>query len=578
MNLTSLVRYFRGYLSPVVAATVISFFAVTLEATSLVLLVALANSVTSDSTTIDEAIGPLDLSLDPDAVLVLLPITVLLSVALLLLTNYIRVRASTAWTLDRKKRIVEAFVDADWATQSADRAGQLQTLSGWAGSGGSILSGLGIMARAAISVTVLLGSAVVVNLAAAAAILLVGTILFVGLRPLVRRIKWWSRRVAMYGREQNAELGSMSEMATEIRIYRSGPVFRERLGELFDVTRHAQVRLGTINSSTSPIYQGTALLLLVVALGIASQTSALGIGELGVVTLLVLRSISYGQQLQSSYNGVQSSIPTLELLDHALADLHERDIQDGDLDTPPVETVEIRDVSFSYEPGSPALEHISCTLKRGEIVGLVGPSGSGKSTLAHILLRLREPSLGLLAANGTPVGELSLESWYKQVAFVPQEPQLFHGTAFDNIAFFRSDLGPAEVEAAARAAGIHDTILELESGYQTELGRAARNLSGGQIQRVGIARALAGEPTVVVLDEPTSALDQPTEALIQDTLERLRRKAIVVVITHRMTTLSSCDKVLVLDEGNLVAEGSLTAVARESDFVRVAVEAGRIPL
>jgi len=282
--------------------------------------------------------------------------------------------------------------------------------------------------------------------------------------------------------------------------------------------------------------------------------------------------VSYGQQFQSSLTAIHSATPGLELADEALARFQAAETRFGDAELDTVRRIDIDHVTFGYGDERPALDDVSLSFQGSEVVGVVGPSGAGKSTLAHLLLRLRDPQSGVVTINGTPIDDFSTESWSSAVALVPQEPFLMHGTLHDNIAFLRPTVTRDDVVQAAKDAGIHETIMALEGGYDAPVGRSLRNLSGGQIQRIGIARALAGHPSMIVLDEPTSALDQHSESVIQTTLDHLRSHALVVVIAHRLTTLSICDRVVVMNSGRVEAEGPLAEVIERSPFFRSAVE------
>ena len=216
-------------------------------------------------------------------------------------------------------------------------------------------------------------------------------------------------------------------------------------------------------------------------------------------------------------------------------------------------SVELRGVGFGFDDDTlPILQDIDLRLAQGEKVGLLGPSGSGKSTLLMILLGLREPRHGTALMNGRPASQFSARSFSEQVAAVPQEPLVLTASVRDNIRFFRSQVSDADIEAAARAAGIHDDIVRWPHGYDTEIGeRGARALSGGQRQRVCIARALAGKPTLLIMDEPTSALDRAAEEVVNQTIDALGPDCAVVVVSHREAALRSCDRLLRLDNGRL---------------------------
>jgi ABC-type multidrug transport system fused ATPase/permease subunit len=217
-------------------------------------------------------------------------------------------------------------------------------------------------------------------------------------------------------------------------------------------------------------------------------------------------------------------------------------------------------------------------LRRGDVVGVLGPSGSGKSTLAQILLRMRPPSEGEVLVNGSPAASYTKDSFYRHFTFVPQSCQLLHATVLDNIRLFDERVTRDQVIDAATRAGVHDTITALDHGYDTQLGPTTRDLSGGQIQRIGIARAVARGAEVIVLDEPTSALDVHSEATVQDTLADLRNDALVIIIAHRLSTLTICDRVLVMDQGRLAAEGSFEELLLDNEFFQSAMAAGHLEL
>jgi ABC-type multidrug transport system fused ATPase/permease subunit len=184
-------------------------------------------------------------------------------------------------------------------------------------------------------------------------------------------------------------------------------------------------------------------------------------------------------------------------------------------------------------------------------VGIIGPSGAGKSTLVQLLLRLRAPTGGRVLVNGADAVAFSLDDWYRRVTFVPQDSRLFAGTIADNIRFFRTDVDDDAIEAAARLAHLHGDIEGFPDRYATPVGERGGQLSGGQRQRLCIARALVGNPDVMVLDEPTSALDVKSEFLVRQTISGLAPHTSVFVIAHRLSTLSMCDRIMVILNGEL---------------------------
>jgi ABC-type multidrug transport system fused ATPase/permease subunit len=213
-------------------------------------------------------------------------------------------------------------------------------------------------------------------------------------------------------------------------------------------------------------------------------------------------------------------------------------------------------VSFRYSAGAPVLDNVSFTAHAGETVALVGLSGAGKTTAVSLLTRFYDVTEGRVLVDGVDVRAYSLPSLRRAVALVQQDSILMSGTIRDNIRYGRLDAIDTEVEAAARAAYAHEFIVQLPHGYDTVLGEGGKELSGGQRQRIAIARAFLKNAPILLLDEPTSALDTVSEALVFNGLRSLRRGRTTLVIAHRLSTIREADRILVLDHGRIIAEGT----------------------
>jgi ATP-binding cassette subfamily B protein/subfamily B ATP-binding cassette protein MsbA len=314
------------------------------------------------------------------------------------------------------------------------------------------------------------------------------------------------------------------------------------------------LRFGLSSSLLAAI--GTGAVLLVGAQRVLS-------GDLTVGGLLVI--LSYLQGLQEPVEGLTYALPNaaaasararrvIEFLPHAEPRVVPAgggavvSAQDG-------LRVEFRHVGYAYDH-EPVLHDISLTAEPGTVTALVGPTGAGKTTLVSLLPRLIEPATGSITINGVDHRQIPIETLRNLIAVVRQEPYLFPVPVYDNIAYGRPDATAEQIVAAAKAANAHDFIEALPAGYQTVIGDGGSGLSGGQGQRLAIARALLKNAPILILDEPTSALDAGTEAAVMDAIDRLIQGRTVFVIAHRFSTIRSADTIAVLDHGRIAEQGT----------------------
>ncbi len=232
--------------------------------------------------------------------------------------------------------------------------------------------------------------------------------------------------------------------------------------------------------------------------------------------------------------------------------------------------IEFRDVTFSYEKGKPALKEVSFKVKAGEMIGLVGKSGSGKSTMLSMLSRFYLPDEGEILIDGIPIQNVKLQDLRRHIGLVLQEPFLFGSSIYDNISYSRPDATFDQVVEAARAGNAHDFIMGKNDAYDTRVGERGNRLSGGEKQRVSIARANLHNPRLLILDEATSSVDTETEAKIQEAMDRLVRNRTTFVAAHRLSTLRAADRIFVMDEGKLAEAGTHEAlIAKKGIYYRL---------
>lgn len=263
------------------------------------------------------------------------------------------------------------------------------------------------------------------------------------------------------------------------------------------------------------------------------------------------------RRLTSYYGIVQKAMAAVDRV-FAFLDIEEEiDDRPEAIDLPPIKgNIEVKGVTFCYETGVPVLKNIDFVAKPGEMIAFVGPSGSGKSTITHLLSRFYDITEGQILIDGVDINDVTLESLRTQIGIVPQENLLFSATVWENIRYGRFDADDDEVIEAAKAAGAHEFIMELEAGYDTKIGERGHNLSEGQRQRIAIARAILKDPRILILDEATSALDNETEKAVKESLAKIMHGRTTFVIAQRLSSVVKADRIYVIDDGRIAESGT----------------------
>ena len=302
------------------------------------------------------------------------------------------------------------------------------------------------------------------------------------------------------------------------------------------------------------IAAGLTAVMIMAGSGVAS--GAMTIGDFVLVNAYLIQLYLPLNFLGFVYREIKRSLTDMEAMFALLGEAPE--IGDAP-DAGPVRItgrrVEFEDVSFSYDPRRPVLKGVSFTVPAGKTLAIVGPSGSGKSTISRILFRFYDVDAGRVLIDGQDIRQVTQQSLRAAIGMVPQDTVLFNDTIYYNIAYGNPAASPAEVEEAARLARVHDFVMGLPDGYQTAVGERGLKLSGGEKQRVAIARTILKGPSILLFDEATSALDSRTEREIQDSLNAVSADRTTLIIAHRLSTVVDADEIVVLDEGRIVERG-----------------------
>jgi ATP-binding cassette, subfamily B, bacterial len=554
----------------VVGLAVSSILAGFAEAGILAAIAQVAATLVSGATHVHAKIGPISVDTEVRTLFVIALALALARLALQGPLSVLPARITADGQAQLRHTLFAAYSDASWDVQSRDREGHLQeamTSQVIQATGGALQATT--LITASFTFLVLMVSALALNAAAAAVVLAAAVALFGLLRPLRKLGVRRARELSKAQMEYAGAVGEAIRVAEETHVFGVADAQRERIHGFVRDARELFYRTQLLGRLIPNLYQSLIYLLLV---GGLAGLYAVGRGHaasLGAVVLLLVRAGTNGQQMQSCYQALQQSLPFIDRLQEAEQRYARSRPVVGHLPLGDVETVACEHVSFAYRPGRPVLADVTFAVRGGETIGVIGPSGAGKSTLVQILLGLRAPTSGWYRVNGISVEQYAAAEWHRRVAYVPQEPRLVHATVAENISYHRA-LGAEEVERAARLARIHDDVVGWPQGYDTVVGPRADAVSGGQQQRICLARALAGRPQVIVLDEPTSALDPHSEALIQESLQALRDELTLFIVAHRMSTLDVCDRVMVIVGGRLTAFDTLAALGAQNPYYRSA--------
>jgi ATP-binding cassette subfamily B protein len=471
-----------------------------------------------------------------------------------------------------RTELFDAFSRASWTVQSRGREGNLQEImTNQVGQAVNGVSGTTGLIASSLQFAVLMVSALFLSPIAAVAVGGMTVVLFGLLRPMRTRGGSYAKALSQAQLRYANGVAESNRLAEETHVFGAGGVQRERILKSVEQSRHWYFRSQVLARLIANVYQSLIYMLLVGGIWVLHLIGGSHTGSLAGVVLLLLRAGMAGQIVQGNYQTVVQSVPFIERAQQTLASFRDGADEDEGQPLASIETVSFEHVSFAYNPEIPVLSDIDFFVRGGEAIGIVGPSGAGKSTVVQLLLRLRRAAEGRYLINGVPAESFAREDWYRRVSYVPQEPRLLHASVADNIRFFR-ELDDEHIERAARLARIHDDITGWAAGYETIIGPRADAVSGGQQQRICLARALAAEPDVLVLDEPTSALDPQSEALISASLKTIRNELTLFIVAHRMSTLEMCDRVMVIVDGRLVGFDTKPVLQRDNPYYRHASE------
>ena len=475
------------------------------------------------------------------------------------LENYIRARIVSDYQIRTRIELFRKVLGAKWPYLLQQKLGHLenvlmQDVTSAANLFGQISGTFTMLASMAVYLLV----AINISAPITAFTLALGGVLFLALRPVMSRVKGVAfersllhKDIAHLINENTVGMKTVKTMRAEEPVIRKGQ-------RLFSRWQTLAIKTTVLKSLVTSLIQPFGVIFIVLIFAATYKSAAFNIAALAAIIYLIQRIFIYIEQLQIALHSANDLVPHLRsVLNYQDAALKNRESAGGTKEFAFNDKLVFENVSFAYRGKDEikVLENVSFEIHRGQLVGLVGPSGVGKTTLVDLVLRLFEPTAGKILLDDKEISEIAVGSWRSNVGYVSQDIFLTNDTIANNIRFYHESLTDNDIANAARQANIYDFIQTLPDKFDTLIGERGMLLSAGQRQRVVLARVLAKRPQFLILDEATSALDNESELLIQRVINSLKNKITVLMIAHRLSTLSDVDRLIVLENGKVQEQG-----------------------
>jgi len=445
----------------------------------------------------------------------------------------------------------------DWSFLSRQKAGYLeQVLTTDVMNSSSLLANVNNTIVLVANLLIYLLLAVNISSFIAILTLVLGAVVFLFFKPLFHRNRVLSEQIEkMYKQMTHFVNQNMYGMKT-VKATAVENVVKEEGDAQFEKIRYLNLRMDTVRNISNSLIQPIGLIFIVAIFSFFYKLTSFNFASFAVIVYAINKVFSYTQVVQAQLHSITSLLPYVINIDRYRSEAKNQKEKDvGEQDFSFQTQLEFKNVSFAYIENVQTLSNISFTLKKGEMVGVIGPSGAGKTTVVDLLLRLLEPKSGSILLDGTTIIDIRLADWRTHIGYVSQDMFLINDTIENNIKFYNPYLTQEDMFFAAKQANIYDFIERQPKKFATIIGDRGILISGGEKQRIILARTLARKPEIIVLDEATSALDNESEALIQQSIENLKGNTTVIIIAHRLSTIMAVDKLIALESGKITEHG-----------------------
>lgn len=462
------------------------------------------------------------------------------------------------YELETRERLFKKTLESDWPYLMRQKIGYLDAvlmndIGGTSGAlhnlSAAILTGTSLITYAIIAINI--------SIPITLTTLVLGLILFICLKPIFYKVRKLTGKTSETIKELSHHINqhiiggkTIKSMSLEKNVLEKGVSYFEDLKNI----RLEQHKYSLFfNTFLEPI----SLLLIIIIFLASHRNPSFNIVTFIAIIYLVQKMFSFIQSIQAKFNLINESLPLINLLISYEKELDKnQEFKGGNKKFSFNRNIELKNVSFKYSSGQDIIKSLNLYINKGEMTAIIGPSGAGKTTIIDLILRLLRPHQGEILIDSLNVNDIDLKSWRDNIGYVSQDIFLLNDTIENNIRFYNNSLSHEDVIETSKSANIYDFIETLPDKFNAIVGERGIQLSGGQRQRIVLARALARKPQILVLDEATSALDNESEHKIQEAIKNLRGKLTILVIAHRLTTVTHTDKILVLKDGIIAEEGS----------------------
>lgn len=476
----------------------------------------------------------------------------------LYLASHINAKIYVDYELETRERLFKKTLEADWPYLMHQKIGYLNSVL--MDDVGGISGALHNFSAAVLTATSLITYAVIaINLSVpiTLATLGLGLVLFLSLKPIFYQVRKLTKKTSETIKELSHHINqhviggkTIKSMSLEKNVLDKGISHFEDLKNI----RVEQHRYSLFfNTFLEPI----SLLMIIIIFLVSYQNPTFNIVTFVAIIYLVQKMFSFIQSIQAKFNLINESLPIINILIGYEKELDKnQEFKGGNKKFSFNKNIEFKNVSFEYSDKQGLISSLNLSINKGEMTAIIGPSGAGKTTIIDLVLRLLRPQNGEILIDGLNVNDINLKSWHNNIGYVSQDIFLLNDTIENNIRFYDDSMGHEDIMEASKSANIYDFIETLPNKFETIVGERGIQLSGGQRQRIVLARVLARKPQILVLDEATSALDNESEHKIQEAIKNLRGKLTILIVAHRLTTVTHSDKILVLKDAIIAEEGS----------------------